>query len=93
MSGVGDHPLHYKTNKMEILSVNFKTSNLGKPSNAKLKAIADFLLYTLPAYSIALAALEPVSPGFTLWSVTILNVIVITLKGLTKFTAEPTPTV
>lgn len=77
---------------MEILSVNFKRSNLGKPSNAKLKKIADFLLYTLPVYSTVIAGLTPVSPVFTLWTISIINIVVITLKGLTKFTAEQ-PTV
>ena len=73
--------------------MEFKASNLGRPSNKKFKKITDYLLYTLPVYSTAIAGLQPVSAEVTLWIVTILNIAVISIKGLTKFTAEPEPVV
>lgn len=70
----------------------FKLENLNKPSNKKWKMIADILLYTLPLYSGAIAVLADSSPKFALWANFTISMIVITLKGLTKFTAEePAP--
>jgi hypothetical protein len=64
--------------------------NLDKPSNKKWKKVADYFLYTLPLYSTAIAAVAD-----NLWNAkvaliitTVINVVVISLKGLTKFTAE-----
>ena len=68
--------------------MELKYSNINRPSNKKFKKIADTLLYCLPLYTPILAGLEPVSPEFTLWAITIINVTVVTLKGITKFTAE-----
>lgn len=68
-----------------------KLSNFDKPSNKRAKRIADFFLYTLPLYSVAIAAVGDQlfgSPRTAMWVVTGINILVITLKGLTKFTSE-----
>ena len=69
----------------------FSTANLGKPSNKKLKMIADILLYTLPLYTGAIMALQPVSPTFVMWANFSLTMIAITIKGISKFTTEEVP--
>ena len=61
--------------------------NLNKPSNKKLKAIADFFLYTLPLYQGAILTL-PLSDKNKMWITFVISIIVISLKGLTKFTSE-----
>lgn len=68
-----------------------KLENLGKPSNKKWKKIADFFLYALPLYSTALAGGASVlwNDRTALVITIIVNILVISLKGLTKFTAEP----
>jgi len=74
--------------------MELKITNLEKPSNKKWKKVADYFLYTLPLYSVAIAAIGDQlfdKPETTLWIVTGINILVITLKGLTKFTAEPEP--
>lgn len=70
--------------------MDLKIENLKKPSNKKWKKIADYFLYTLPLYSTAIAVCSAV-----LWSektaliITVaINIIIISLKGFTKFTAE-----
>ena len=78
---------------MNILSTEFKVSNLSKPTNKKWKKVADYFLYTLPLYSVAIAATSTLLWGATvaLYITTSINVVVVTLKGLTKFTSEPEP--
>ena len=71
----------------------FSTANLGKPSNKKLKLIADILLYTLPLYMAAVMALQPVSPTFVMWANFALTLLAVTIKGISKFTSEEVPTV
>lgn len=61
--------------------------NLGKPSNRKWKRIADFLLYTLPLYLGAVMAL-PINETVKLWINFSVTIVTVTIKGLTKFTAE-----
>ena len=73
--------------------MELKLENLNKPSNKKFKKIADVLLYTLPLYSGAIAVLADSAPKFALWANLILTLTVITLKGITKFTAEEEPVV
>jgi hypothetical protein len=65
--------------------------NLNKPSSKKWKAIADFFLYTLPFYSGAIIAL-PISETAKLWITFGATVLTVTLKGLSKLTAEDTNT-
>jgi hypothetical protein len=60
--------------------------NLSKPSNKKFKLIADILLYTLPLYSVAIAAIIPDQAALIMN--TIITCVVITIKGITKFTEE-----
>lgn len=68
-----------------------KVENLKKPSNKKLKLIADYLLYTaLPAINIFFVALQPVSAEFSLWGAAISTLLISLFKGLTKFTADET---
>ena len=63
--------------------------NLNKPSNKKLKRVADYLLYTaLPAINVFFIAVQPVSPKFSLWAIAISNLLIALFKGATKFTAE-----
>lgn len=68
--------------------MELKISNWGEPSNKKFKRIADVLLYTLPLYSGAILLLEASAPKFALICNFIITLTVITLKALTKFTAE-----
>jgi predicted phosphoadenosine phosphosulfate sulfurtransferase len=64
-----------------------KISNLSKPSNKKWKAVADFFLFTLPLYLTAIMAL-PINENTKLWITFSVTLIVISLKGFTKFTSE-----
>jgi len=73
--------------------MNISIDNLGKPSNKLFKLIADIALYTLPLYSGAIVLLSADAPKFALWANFFITLIVITLKAITKFTAEdPTTT-
>jgi hypothetical protein len=73
--------------------MELKYSNLGRPSNKKWKKVADYFLYTLPLYSVAIAITSDKlwGPEIALYITTAINVIIVTLKGLTKFTSEPVP--
>jgi predicted phosphoadenosine phosphosulfate sulfurtransferase len=64
-----------------------KFSNLDKPSNKKWKAVADFFLYTLPLYLVAIMA-APLDENLKLWLTFGITILSISLKGFTKFTAE-----
>jgi hypothetical protein len=70
-------------------------ANLNKPSNKKWKKVADYFLYTLPLYSsaIAIGADQLWNAKVALVITVVINVVVVTLKGLTKFTSEPEPIV
>ena len=65
--------------------------NLNKPSNKKWKKVADYFLYTLPLYSsaIAIGADQLWNAKTALIITIVINIVVVTLKGITKFTAEP----
>lgn len=78
-----------KRNNMKILGIEFKTSNWGLASNKKFKLIADIILYTFPLYSGAVAILGSGAPKFALWFNFALSVVMITVKAISKFTAEP----
>ncbi len=67
--------------------MELSVSNFHKPSNKKLKAIADFFLYSLPLYLGAVMAL-PVAENTKMWINFGLTIVIITIKGLTKFTSE-----
>ena len=67
--------------------MKLKISNLNRPSNKRYKAVADFFLYTLPLYLIAMKAL-PFDEGLKSWIEFGLTMIIVTFKGLTKFTGE-----
>ena len=67
--------------------MELKISNLKKPSNKEFKRIADFLLFTLPLYSGAVITL-PINDTIKLWITFAFTLVIISLKGLTKFTAE-----
>ena len=61
--------------------------NLRKKDNKKLKAIADFLLYTLPLYLGAIMSL-PIPETVKLYLNFGITIIIITAKGATKFSSE-----
>jgi hypothetical protein len=63
-----------------------KFSNWEQPSNKKWKLVADILLYVLPLYSVAITAI--VSGEIAAVVNTVTTCLVITLKAITKFTAE-----
>lgn len=74
---------------MNVLSTEFKVSNLQKPSNKKWKKVADYLLFTgLPAINLFFVTLQPVSPTFTIWGIAISNLLIALFKGATKFTSD-----
>lgn len=68
--------------------MQLKISNFGKPSNKKWKLIADIALYSLPLYSGAIALISESAPLFALWTNFTITLVVVTLKAITKFTAE-----
>ena len=68
--------------------MNFSTQNLNKPSHPVFKRIADYLLYTLPVILTSVMAL-PVSEEIKLWLNFGISVVIVLIKGATKFTAEP----
>jgi len=75
--------------------MELRLENIDKPSNRKLKKIADFLLYTLPGYLGLVMALD-MSDKSKMWVNFAISFVIVTLKGLTKFTTEdetgnPTP--
>ena len=63
--------------------------NLNKPSNVQIKKLADFFLYTLPLYQVAILTL-PMSDSAKMWIGFIISMLVVTLKGMSKFTVEET---
>jgi len=69
--------------------MQLSVDNLGKPSHKKWKAVADFFLYSLPLYLGAILAL-PIADDTKMWLNFGVSIAVISLKGLTKFTAEET---
>jgi predicted phosphoadenosine phosphosulfate sulfurtransferase len=66
-----------------MLSIN----NLNKPSSKKWKAVADFFLYSLPLYMTAIMAV-PISEDLKLWLNFGITLVIVSLKGISKFTAE-----
>jgi len=73
---------------MKTPQLSFK--NLSRPSNKVLKSIADFMLYSLPLYLGAILAL-PLEEETKLWVNAVLTIVIVTIKGLTKFTSEDNP--
>jgi len=67
--------------------MNFSTKNINKPSNKKWKRIADFFLYTMPLYLGAILAL-PINEDIKVWLNFGITIVIISLKGLTKFTTD-----
>lgn len=67
--------------------MNFSTDNLNKPSHPVFKRIADYLLYTLPVILTSIMAL-PISEDAKLWLNFGISVVIVLIKGATKFTAE-----
>lgn len=68
----------------------FKLSNRSLPDNKRFKLVADILLYTLPLYSVAIAAILPEHAALILG--TVIDCVVVTIKAISKFTAELTIT-
>ena len=65
----------------------FSIDNINKQSDKRWKAVADFFLYTLPLYQGAILAL-PLSDSQKMWISFAISVVVISLKGMSKLTAE-----
>jgi hypothetical protein len=63
--------------------------NLSKPSSKKWKLIADVILYSLPLYIGAVMAL-PISDTWKVWLNFGVTIITISIKAVSKFTAEET---
>lgn len=61
--------------------------NLNRPSNKRWKAIADFFLFTMPLYLGAVLAL-PLTEEMKMWINFGVTVLIISLKGVSKFTQE-----
>lgn len=61
--------------------------NLSKPSNKKWKTAADFFLYTMPFYLSAIMAI-PLSENLKLWLNFGVTIVIVTIKGFSKFTVE-----
>lgn len=70
--------------------MNFSTENLKKPSNPVLKRIADYLLYTLPVILTSIMAV-PIAEESKLWLNFGISVIIVLIKGATKFTVADNP--
>jgi hypothetical protein len=75
--------------------MELRLENFDKPSNKKLKRIADFILYTSPAYLGLVMALD-ITDKSKMWINFGISFIIVTVKGLTKLTSEyetgnPTP--
>ena len=69
--------------------MEFSTANLKKPSNKKFALISNSLLYTLPLYSGAFLFLsEHIEGHFPIWGNFIVTMLVITIKGISKFTSQ-----
>lgn len=67
--------------------MNIGIDNLQKPSNKKWKTAADFFLYSLPLYLVALMAM-PLEEKLKLWLNFGVTIIIVTLKGFSKFTTN-----
>jgi hypothetical protein len=61
--------------------------NLKKKDNKKWKTATDFFLYTMPFYLSAIMAI-PISDDLKLWINFAVTIIIVTLKGFSKFTTE-----
>jgi len=67
--------------------MQFSVDNFSRPSNKRLKKIADIILYSLPLYLGAIMAL-PISDVWKMWLNFGVTIITVTIKGITKFTSE-----
>ena len=63
------------------------TNNLKKPDNKKWKQIADIALYSLPFLSTAVLT-TPLTDSTQKWLLTLLNVIIVVFKAVSKFTTD-----
>jgi hypothetical protein len=67
--------------------MKLKIINLTKPSNKKFKLVADIALYTLPFYLSAIMLLT-IPEDVKMWVNFATTMVIVTLKAITKFTAE-----
>ncbi len=67
--------------------MRFSSDNLNKPSHKRFKKLADFFLYSLPLYLGAILAM-PISEDYKLWINAGVTIVIITIKGLSKFTSD-----
>jgi hypothetical protein len=71
--------------------MSIQISNLNKPSNKNWKRVSDIFLYTSPLYLTTIMSI-PISEEIKLWLNFGITIFIITLKGFSKFTSEPTGT-
>jgi predicted phosphoadenosine phosphosulfate sulfurtransferase len=67
--------------------MSIRIDNLSKPSNKNWKQVSNALLYTLPLYLTTIMSI-PISEGLKLWLNFGMTILIITLKGFSKFTSE-----
>lgn len=67
--------------------MEFNKKNWNKPSNPKLKRIADIMVYTLPLYLTAILSL-PIDETIKMYINFIMTIIIITFKAISKFTID-----
>lgn len=67
--------------------MNVSLNNWDKPSNKKLKLIADIMLYSLPLL-ITCVTQMPISEVTQKWIIVSINIAIVGFKAVTKFTSE-----
>ena len=65
--------------------MSVRIDNLVKPDNKNWAKVSNYFLYTLPLSLMAL----PISDDLKLWLNFGLTMVIISLKGFSKFTSEP----
>jgi len=67
--------------------MSIRIDNLSKPDNTAWKKISDVLLYVLPVYLTTSLTL-PIPEQYKFWINYGVTMIIVTLKGLSKFTSN-----
>jgi hypothetical protein len=67
--------------------MSISIDNLSKPSNQNWKRVSNAFLYTMPLYLTTIMSI-PISEGLKLWLNFVITILIITLKGFSKFTSE-----
>ena len=67
--------------------MSIQIENLNKPDNKNWKNVSDFFLFTLPLYVTAIMAV-PIPDQLKLWLNFGLTIIIVTIKGISKFSTN-----